>query len=106
MWERRPEVCPVNVGLSGAFREKETVTARAKYIYSVVPGQVRKTDGKDGLALTKYVWATPEGCDPILLVHSMHPPIRNNVTILRKRNGEKIISKQLAVAAIQKTTDT
>ena len=76
------KVGSINIGLSCAFGEKESVAARTKDVYCVIPRQVRQTHWQYRLALTKDVGAATKVCHAVLFIHGVHTPIRNNVAVV------------------------
>ena len=79
------KISAVNVGLSGALGEEQTVATRAKYIDSVVSRQVGQTHGQYGLSLAKHMGTSAKMGVAILFIHGVHAPVGDNIPARQKK---------------------
>jgi hypothetical protein len=79
------KVGTVDISLARALWKEKAVASGTEYIYSIISGQIRKTNGKDRLSLTKNMWAASKRGRSIFLVHGVHAAIRDNVSNCKKR---------------------
>lgn len=96
----------IDIGLSGALGEEQTVAPRTKDIHGVISRQVRQADRQHGLPLAKYMRTPAKSGSSIFLIHCMHSTVGDDVPgIMRTKKYETIFNYSTTTAqAMRKLT--